>query len=417
MRDILVIRPQIRDRWSIDHAGLGDRFRVRYAGSDLDPSRPFDAIGYLDQIARIPADGVVATHDNAALLAALVAQRRGLPGPTPEAVFTCQYKPASRARQRAAAPGAVPRYAILDPSVVFELPFFVKPVFGTLSGEARRIDGMRQLVLLDGNNHARCYARVAEIMGLTVADACGYLVEELLSGDEVTLEGYVLRGRLTTIGITDSVKYAGTNSFERFEYPSQLPEDRRSELIDTAERLVTELGFNGGMLNIEFFVSERGPARSLRSTRASPRSTRRSSRRYTAGPHTRSCSRSPAARIHAGTRSSQRAPRSATACGRSAMPSLNGYRSRSTASKSSLNPVCGCPSRDRMIPTATAWQSFTRPVKPKARHSYAAMSAPARWTSGSYRAAPKCGDLTSRTGHHSGPCDRSCTGSCAGCSV
>lgn len=130
MKDILVILPQMRDLWSIDHAGLSDRFRVRYVDPDPDLSRPFDAINYLDRVARIPTD----------------------------------------------APAAVPRYAILGPSVVFEPPFFVKPVFGTLSGGARRIDDLGQLALLDGNGHARRYAKVAEMIGLTVADACGYLV-------------------------------------------------------------------------------------------------------------------------------------------------------------------------------------------------------------------------------------------------
>lgn len=259
MKDVLVIRPQMRDLSSIDDAGLDSRYRVHYAGPVFDPSQPLDVTGYLARVAGMPAHGVVATHDNAALLAALVAQRRGLPGPTPEAVFACQYKPASRGRQHAAAPGAVPRYAILDSSPFFEPPFFVKPVFGTLSGGACRIDALDELDRLPGNDHGRRYAAIAELMGLAPADACGYLMEELLHGDEVTLEGYVLRGALTIVGITDSVKYAGTNSFEYFEYPTRLSEDRQAELVDTAERIVAELGFDDGLLNIEFFTTARGP--------------------------------------------------------------------------------------------------------------------------------------------------------------
>ena len=37
MRDILVLCPQERDLVAIRAAGLEDRFRVRYEGSDLDP--------------------------------------------------------------------------------------------------------------------------------------------------------------------------------------------------------------------------------------------------------------------------------------------------------------------------------------------------------------------------------------------
>lgn len=85
------------------------------------------------------------------------------------------------------------------------------------------------------------------------------------------MRGYVLHGRLTTIGITDSVKYAGTNSFERFEYPTRLSEDWQAELVDIAERIVAELAFDDGMLNIEFFVPEH-----RRAVRAADQGTTRS---------------------------------------------------------------------------------------------------------------------------------------------
>jgi hypothetical protein len=76
----------------------------------------------------------------------------------------------------------------------------------------------------------------------------------------VTLEGYVHEGRVTTIGVTDSVKYPGTLSFERFEYPSALPEARLDELDGVAARVLPALGFDGGFFNVEFFVPAAGPA-------------------------------------------------------------------------------------------------------------------------------------------------------------
>jgi biotin carboxylase len=64
---------------------------------------------------------------------------------------------------------------------------------------------------------------------------------------------------VTTIGVTDSVKYPGTNSFERFEYPSRLPAARLAELADVAVRLLPALGFDDGFFNVEFFVPDDGP--------------------------------------------------------------------------------------------------------------------------------------------------------------
>jgi hypothetical protein len=66
---------------------------------------------------------------------------------------------------------------------------------------------------------------------------------------------------VTVVGVTDSVKYPGTISFERFEYPSALPEDRQAELADVAARLLPALAFDDGFFNVEFFVPETGPAK------------------------------------------------------------------------------------------------------------------------------------------------------------
>jgi hypothetical protein len=64
---------------------------------------------------------------------------------------------------------------------------------------------------------------------------------------------------MTTIGVTDSQKYEGTPSFERFEYPSSLPQARLDELDDVASRVIAALGFEQGFFNMEFYVPDSGP--------------------------------------------------------------------------------------------------------------------------------------------------------------
>jgi biotin carboxylase len=261
MRDLLVVSPQQRDVNAIRSAGLEERYRVRYAGSDLDLLEEFDPVSFLAEWEDVPADGVVGTKDQSALLAALIAQRRGLPGPTPEALIACQHKPTSRELQRNAAPEATPDFALLDSRVPFGLPFFVKPVVGRLSQNVYRIDEPADLLdLHEIDRYTRRYADIAGLAGVDPASVHGFLAEELLTGEEVTLEGYVHGNDVTTIGITDSVKYPGTLSFERFEYPSRLPADRQSELADIAARVLPALGFEGGFFNVEFFVPETGQA-------------------------------------------------------------------------------------------------------------------------------------------------------------
>jgi biotin carboxylase len=263
MRDILVVCPQERDLQAIAAARLEDRYRIHFAGADLDAIDVFDPQGFIEECDAIPADGVVATKDRSAVLAALIAERRGLPGPSPRSLIACQFKPTARSLERATIPFATPRFALLDGRPPFGPPFFVKPVVGRLSQRARRIDDTAEIEGLEEmDDYMSGYARIAELAGLNPEAVRGFLAEELLTGDEVTLEGYVHRGEMTTIGVTDSVKYPGTNSFERFEYPSALPPERQAELSHTVSRVLPALGLDDSFFNVEFFIPEdAGPAR------------------------------------------------------------------------------------------------------------------------------------------------------------
>jgi hypothetical protein len=261
VRDILVVCPQERDFDAIRAAGLETRYRVRYAGRDLDRMEEFDPEAFLEEWTKVPADGVVGTKDQSALLAALLADRRGLPGPAPKALLRCQHKPTTRAIAREVVPEATPAFAVLDGDLPLAPPFFVKPVVGRLSHNAFRVVNERDLAALPRSDpHAVRHARIAELAGADPGWATGFIAEELLAGAEVTLEGYVHEGRVTVVGVTDSVKYPGTNSFERFEYPTTLSEERQEGLAVVAARLVSALGFDGGFFNVEFFVPDEGRA-------------------------------------------------------------------------------------------------------------------------------------------------------------
>jgi hypothetical protein len=263
MCDLLVVCPQQRDRRAVDSGAAGSRQTVRFVGVDPDADSAFEPAALLEEAGEIPADGIVGTKDRSALLAALVAERRELPGPTPQSLLRCQHKPTSRALQREAVPEATPRFALLDGRPPpFPPPWFVKPVVGRLSQEARRVEDAAGLATVrEQEGYRDGYTDVAALAGLAQESVRGFLVEELVEGDEVTLEGYVQGGRVTVIGVTDSVKYPGTNSFWRFEYPSALPEKRLRELTAVAERLLPALGFDGGFFNVEFLVPDQGPAK------------------------------------------------------------------------------------------------------------------------------------------------------------
>jgi hypothetical protein len=261
VKDVLVVCPQQRDVRLAESGPLTARYRVRFAGPDLDVT-DVSPEALLDELADLPADAVVGTKDRSALVAALLAERLRLPGPHPTAVVACQHKPTSRGIQQRVAPEATPRFALLDGSPPFPAPWFVKPVVGRLSQEARRVNNDAELqTVAERAGYRDGYAQIAGLAGLASGTVHGFLVEELVEGDEVTLEGYVHDGRVRTIGVTDSVKYPGTNSFQRFEYPSALSTDRLHELEELTALLVPAHGLDHCFFNAEFLVPATGPAK------------------------------------------------------------------------------------------------------------------------------------------------------------
>ena len=144
------------------------------------------------------------------------------------------------------------------------------------------------------------------------------------------------------IGVTDSVKYPGTNSFERFEYPSALPAGAAGRArAGWPSVLVPAHGLDACFFNIEFFVPDGRPSADRGAEpahRLAVRAARRGGARP-ARPTTRS-SRSRAARIPPGTAARRTASRSPTSCACSRTRSSRRCPSRRTGSRSSFAPGC-----------------------------------------------------------------------------
>src|SRR4051812_48312892 len=134
VRTLLILCSAARDLAAVAAAGLGERYRVVPVGEDADAGPTFDPEAIVREAELVGADGVVGTKDRSALLAAIIAERRSLPGPTPRAVLWAQHKLRSRELQRRAAPEAVPRFGDVEP------PCFAKPVVGRLSQGAFRLE-------------------------------------------------------------------------------------------------------------------------------------------------------------------------------------------------------------------------------------------------------------------------------------
>lgn len=284
-KNILVLFPKDWDRIELDHPRYRGRFRFFYEGFDLfrfpDNARllTFDARRYVDRLARKyrgRIDGIISNNEHfGTLIAAVLAQRLGLPGADPALIIATQHKYYSRCLQSRIVPEATPRFEALPyagginspPKLGF--PCFVKPVKATYSVLARRIDSFAQLRALmafsplEGLILRKLVQPFDDLMQMYTPFSIGaraMIAEEILEGVQVNIDGFVHQGRITVLGIVDEVMYPGTQAFMRFEYPSQLAPDVRQRMIALTEKLLAGIDYSHGFFNVELILDPQSGA-------------------------------------------------------------------------------------------------------------------------------------------------------------
>ncbi len=213
-------------------------------------------------------DGVLSSSDYpGAIAAAAIAAELGLPGPPPASVLRAAHKYESRLVQHAAEPEVVPRFALFDPSHEASwppesaFPCFVKPVKGSFSLFARRIPDRAALRVFAASpalsEFRDYYVRLFDAFAARHVrfehGARAFLAEELLSGTQVTLEGWVQDGRAHVLGIVDTSFHAHAPSFARFDYPSELPLAVQERMGAAAGAIALALGLDHTLFNMELF--------------------------------------------------------------------------------------------------------------------------------------------------------------------
>ncbi len=246
-------------------------------------------------------DAVISSDEQfGCLLAAVVAQRLGLPGNDPAAIARAQHKLLLRQVVARAVPEATVAAAALpfslsdrrvrDPRLLAhalaEIGFgdralFVKPIKATFSVLARRVahagelsrhlhfSAFERLVI---DRLVAPYARLASRHAELPCHPTRMMVEEALDGHQVNVDGYAFEGEPHIIGIIDEWMYPreaeGARHFLRFAYPSHLDPAMHSRIEDVVKRVMRAIGFRNGFFNCELFVMADG---SLRVIEVNPR--------------------------------------------------------------------------------------------------------------------------------------------------
>ncbi len=278
MKKILVLFAKDWDRLEFSRPEYRNRYQFIYEGFDLFrfPGNArlltFDVFAYINSLAhrfrRERLDGIVSNNEQfGAVIAAVLAEKLGLPGNDPRAVITAQHKFYARMQYARIAPEATPRFAAFAytlktrDDLPFELPCFVKPVKATYSVLARRVDSFEEV-----RRHLSFWPFEKFIIKRLVkpfndlmawytdcrVDTHHMIAEELLEGVQLNLDGYVHEGRVTTLGIIDANMYPGTQAFASFEYPSRVPPEVRKRIAELAARIISGIGYRHGFFNAEF---------------------------------------------------------------------------------------------------------------------------------------------------------------------
>jgi len=286
---LLFLFPECWDRAALGGvAALRDEFEIVSEGFDLfrfpENARILwlDARTYVDRLVRkyrrAGIAGVVSTNEQyGALIAARLARELGLPGTDPVAVVRAQHKVLARQLTSSALPRASPRYVAIPWTIDHEAaaqlayPLFVKPVKAAYSVLARRVDRAAEVIshLEVGPWEKHIIRRLVKpfndlmrdiVPDADVCDAHHLIGEEPLEGVQVNVDGYVHRGVAHCLGVVDAMMYPGTIAFQRFEYPSRLPETVQHELERVASHALEAIGFDHGMFNVELFWRPRDGA-------------------------------------------------------------------------------------------------------------------------------------------------------------
>ncbi len=211
--------------------------------------------------------GVISSNDYPGTsLASIVAQKSGLIGLDPALSIQLQHKYYARLLQKKHVPEAVPQFYLAHKydsnatTIPLSFPVFVKPIKSRFSIGARPAHTMNELQDVINKAHLPYsfllpFNYLIENYGNVEISADYVLVEKMLEGMQVTLEGFVWNGQIHLIGITDSIMHPNRISFKRFEYPSSLPADIQERMNEIAYCFIKGIGYNNAFFNIEFMYN------------------------------------------------------------------------------------------------------------------------------------------------------------------
>jgi biotin carboxylase len=211
-----------------------------------------------------PIAAVVPVDDETTVVGAAIGQALGLRANALSAVSATRNKQTMRealARSGVRQPGFSVFSVTEDPQVAAagaRFPCVLKPLVLSASRGVIRADTRAQF--------ADAWTRIAAILSDPDVRALGdgaskVLVEDFVPGVEVSVEGMLTEGSLSTLAIFDKPDPLDGPFFEETIYvtPSRLPEATQRAVTASAGQAARALGLSDGPVHVELRINEAGP--------------------------------------------------------------------------------------------------------------------------------------------------------------
>lgn len=211
-------------------------------------------------------DGVVGTHDSSSVFAAIICDQTGLRFASVESIINCQNKYLSRRIQQKHTPQHTPQFCLaldlLNTPDLLSFPFFSKPVRANISFGSHIINSTQELeeiIGLESLDIARQNEYFLEALslvpkyheGLNLKTCNKILCEELIPGEQITVDGFILNGQVEIFGMTRAVFYTGTHIFNRHEFPYTFDSSLDEKITSAVRTLIPALKLNNSFFNVE----------------------------------------------------------------------------------------------------------------------------------------------------------------------
>ncbi len=216
-------------------------------------------------------DGIIGTRDVTSVFSNVICEKTRKLATSIDSMINCQNKYISRKIQKEKMPENTPDFW-LDSQFLREFPlvppFFAKPVRANISYGSKKCDSydeLRELIrknTADLSNYNQYYLDALAVSGhlnnqLNLETYNRFLCEELVSGDQITVNGYIINSEVTCYGIVKAAFHEDKISFSHHEMPFDgLSAEMEKRINKITAEVAKATGLNNTFFNVEMRIDQ-----------------------------------------------------------------------------------------------------------------------------------------------------------------